>query len=73
MNALPLSIVERREELIDAAELAKRWNVPESWIRDHTRRRADDPIPHKRLGMYVRFNWHDPRLLAWLERRQVGK
>ena len=72
MNAMPLTVVHSREELIDAAELARRWNLPESWIRDHTRSREKDPIPHKHFGMYVRFDWHDPRLLAWLERRQVG-
>jgi hypothetical protein len=27
-------------ELIDSAELANRWKVPESWIRNHTRART---------------------------------
>lgn len=42
-------------EIIDAEELAKRWAVPETWVRENVRRRALDPIPHVRLGKYVRF------------------
>ena len=37
-------------EIIDSEELAKRWGVPETWVRDQVRRRALDPIPHVRLG-----------------------
>ena len=32
-------------EVLDASELAKRWRVPVSWVREHTRDRAADPIP----------------------------
>lgn len=42
-------------EFIDCRELARRWDVPVSWIRDQVRRRADDPLPHVNLGKYVRF------------------
>jgi hypothetical protein len=56
-------------EVIDAAELAKRWRVPESWIREQTRSRAGDPLPCVRLGRYVRFQWDSPRLLEWFQRR----
>lgn len=57
-------------EIIDSAELAKRWNVPESWIRDQVRSRAQDPIPHLNFGRYVRFEWLHPELAAWLARRR---
>jgi hypothetical protein len=40
-------------EVLDAAELARRWHVPVRWIREQTRERATDPLPHVRLGKYV--------------------
>ncbi len=58
-------------EIIDAKELARRWNVPASWIREYTRSdRTDDPIPHVRLGKYVCFEWGSPYLQQWLARRR---
>ncbi len=59
-------------ELIDSAELANRWRVPESWIRNHTRARTpkDDRIPCIRLGRYVRFEWGSPRLAEWLAKKR---
>jgi hypothetical protein len=58
-------------ELLTAEDLAKRLRVPASWIREQTRSRnlADDPLPHLRLGRYVRFQWGSPELQAWLHRR----
>jgi len=53
-------------ELITADELAKRWNLPASWIRSHTRRRTLDEIPCIRLGRYVRFRWGSAELERWL-------
>jgi hypothetical protein len=57
-------------EIIDAPELAKRLNLPASWVRDQVRSRATDPIPCLRFGRYVRFDWNDPGLLEWLDRRR---
>jgi len=57
-------------EIIDAGELAKRWKVPASWVRDYVRTRAIDPIPHIQFGRYVRFEWQHPALIAWLERHR---
>jgi len=59
-------------EVLTAEELAARWRVPESWVREQTRSRCTDPIPHVRLGRYVRFSWNSPELNAWWGRRQVG-
>jgi hypothetical protein len=59
-------------ESIEAAELAKRWNLPVSWIRNHTREGIDDPIPHCKLGRYVRYEWASPELMAWWERRKAA-
>lgn len=58
-------------QFIDSEELARRWDVPVSWIRDQVRKRAEDPLPHVSLGKYVRFLWGSPELQAWIERRIV--
>ncbi len=59
-------------EVIDSTELANRWCLPESWIREQTRSRAVDPIPHVRLGRYVRFEWNSPVLLQWWNRHRAS-
>ena len=56
--------------IIDSDELARRWNLPATWIREQTRSRALDPIPHLRMGRYVRFEYGSPDLAKWLERRR---
>ncbi len=62
-------------ELLTAEEFAQRLRVPATWVREHTRSRAleGDPIPHLRLGRYVRFRWGSPELEAWLRRRLFTK
>jgi hypothetical protein len=59
-------------ELIDSPELATRWRVPESWIRNHTRARTpkSERIPCVRLGRYVRFEWGSPQLAEWLAKKR---
>ena len=59
-------------EMIDSAELAARWRVPESWIRNRTRARTpkEEQIPCVRLGRYVRFEWGSHQLDEWLERKR---
>jgi len=59
-------------ELIDSVELAARWRVPESWIRNHTRARTpkEERIPCLRLGRYVRFEWGSPWLAEWLAKKR---
>jgi hypothetical protein len=60
-------------EVIDSIELAKRLSVPESWIRSRTnQKRTCDPIPHYRLGRYVRFSWGSAELSDWLQRQLVS-
>jgi len=61
-----------RPELIDAEELAVRWRVPESWIRNRTRTRTpkDERIPCIRLGRYVRFEWGSSLLTDWLAKKR---
>lgn len=59
-------------ELIDAGELAARWRVPPSWIRNRTRARTprEERIPCLRLGRYVRFEWGSVPLWEWLEKKR---
>lgn len=60
-------------EVIDSSELAKRLNVPETWVRSRGNpSRSDDPIPHLKLGRYVRFSWGSEALRAWLDRQLVS-
>jgi hypothetical protein len=62
----------RRYEFIGSEELASRWNLPESWVREQVRARSADPLPHVRFGKYVRFRWGSPELEDWAERRIVS-
>jgi hypothetical protein len=59
-------------KFIDSRELAARWAVPETWIRERVRTRCEDPLPHVRFGKYVRFRWGSPELEGWAERRIVS-
>lgn len=61
-------------EIIDSGQLAKRWGVPESWIRSKVRAHTPtaEQIPHLRLGRYVRFEWGSPALEAWLAQHREG-
>lgn len=60
-------------ELIDSSELAARWRVPESWIRNRTRSRTpkEERIPCVRLGRYVRFEWGSVPLSEWLAKKRA--
>lgn len=70
-KAPKVGIEQRLSEVIDANELARRWNLPASWVREQTRTRAGDPLPCIRFGRYVRFEWGSPQLAAWFERRRT--
>jgi len=53
-------------EIIDSRELGHRLGLPWTWIKEGTRSRSQDPIPHLRFGIYVRFEWNSPTLNEWL-------
>jgi excisionase family DNA binding protein len=55
------------DRLLDAAELAERWNVPTTWVREATR---VGKIPCVRLGRYVRYRAETCD--AWLEEQEAG-
>lgn len=69
---MPLNTTPPGIEIIDADELARRLRVPRTWVREHTRVRATDPIPHIKLGRYVRFEWGSSELNAWIANRRRG-
>lgn len=73
MNATGEKTAPRQQfEFIDCPELAKRWKLPVSWIREQVRSRAADPIPHVRFGKYVRFRWGSAELDEWAGRRIIS-
>jgi predicted DNA-binding transcriptional regulator AlpA len=62
------------DEILTPFQVAERLQVKPSWVYEQTRERAAvrnaDPLPHIKLGRYLRFDWKD--VLAWLERRKTG-
>jgi excisionase family DNA binding protein len=55
------------ERLLTACEIAELLNVPETWVREHTR---SGSIPHVVLGRYRRY---DPdEVLAWVASLKGG-
>lgn len=60
------------EEILTPEQLAQRLQVKPSWVYEQTRDRAgsrsSDPLPHIKMGRYLRFDWCD--VLAWLERHK---
>jgi hypothetical protein len=56
-------------DLLTPVQLAERLQVSRAWVTEKTRRRCIDPVPHMRIGKYVRFHW--PAVSAWLESTNV--
>ena len=59
-------------EKIDCAEMARRWGVSESWVRNHVRPGCKDMIPHRKLGSNVVFEWGIEALNAYWDRCKRG-
>jgi len=57
------------DRLLDVKEAAALLNVPESWIYQHVRARAENRLPHFKLGKYLRFSAQ--ALVEWLETREA--
>jgi excisionase family DNA binding protein len=53
------------ERLLTAAEVAELLAVPESWVREHTRRRS---LPSIQLGRYVRYQ--RDAVLGWVANQE---
>ena len=58
--------------LLTPEQLAERLQVKPSWVYEQTRTRSgvrnSDPLPHIKMGLYLRFDWRD--VVAWLERQK---
>ena len=54
-------------QLLKPQQLAALLGVPTSFIYDRTRQNAPDPIPHFKLGKYVRFDL--AQVQEWLVER----
>ena len=57
------------DHLLDVKAAAELLSVPESWIYQHVRARAEEKLPHFKLGKYIRFS--AKALTQWLEARHV--
>lgn len=59
-------------EILTPQQLAERLQVKPSWVYEQTRNRSGvrnpDPLPHIKMGLYLRFDWRD--VLAWLDRQK---
>ena len=42
-------------QLLSVQEVARLLQVPDSWVYEHTRPRCATPLPHIKLGKYLRF------------------
>ncbi len=69
---LPQQSTPTHFELLDAAQLAERLNLPETWIREQSRSRTQDKIPHVKFGKHCRYEFRSPSLEAWISRRRKG-
>ena len=60
-------------EILTPAQVAERLQVKPSRVYEQTRQRHGirnpDPLPHIKMGRYLRFDWRDA--LQWLERHKV--
>ena len=58
-------------EILTPQQVAERLQVPVSWIYEQSRNRSSirvpDPLPHMKLGRYLRYDWH--KVIAWMERQ----
>jgi excisionase family DNA binding protein len=57
----------RADRLLTAAEVAEMLNVPERWVREHTR---GGLIPCVQLGRYRRYESEE--VLEWVRRQRAG-
>jgi hypothetical protein len=56
--------------ILTPAQLAQRLQVTPSWIRQKCRSRCGNPLPHFRIGRYVRFDWL--AVSDWLRKTEVA-
>jgi excisionase family DNA binding protein len=52
-------------DILTPDELAQRLKTSRGWVSAMTRKRQRNPIPHYKIGRYLRFNWKE--VCDWLE------
>ncbi len=57
-------------ELLTVNEVASLFRVPTSWVYERCREGASNPLPHLKLGKYLRFSKSD--LLEYMENLRRG-
>lgn len=57
-------------DILTPDELAQRLKTSRGWVSAMTRKRQRNPIPHYKVGRYIRFSWKD--VSEWLEETKVG-
>jgi excisionase family DNA binding protein len=60
-----MPIVDEREPLLTAEEVAERLKIKASTVYELTRRRSRQPLPFLKIGKYLRFRWSEVE--KWLE------
>ncbi len=58
-------------EILTPEELAQRLKVSVGWIKEKTRSRNRNPIPHIPMGRFVRFEWN--AVVVWLEKQATER
>lgn len=62
-------VQETQDDFLTVQDVASRLRLAPSWVYDQARR-ASDPLPHYKIGKYLRFRWSD--VLVWIESRRRG-
>src|SRR5262245_17597888 len=57
-------------ELLTPQDVAKLFKVPVSWVYNATRKRAQHPMPHIKVGIYTRFQ--EEAVRQWFQKQKVG-
>ena len=69
------NVAHAKPEILTPQQVAERLQVPVSWIYEQSRNRSSirvpDPLPHMKLGRYLRYDWH--KVIAWMERQSKAK
>ena len=58
-------------DLMTIDELARKLQIPVSWVYSRVRQKGENSIPHFKIGKYVRF--HEAAVKKWLDNQQKNK
>ena len=63
-------VIKEDEELMTVGEVARLLKVPVSWVYERCRTGTANPLPHLKLGKYLRFS--RSALFAYIEGLRRG-